>query len=160
MAIISITSVWLSDIKMGYCSSGWWLNKKFCCQEVSEEGELCEEWTTWGGMEPFRYIAYIVYAVSHPLPSRWAVRKQEAVLGPGQQQWWQVIWARGRISTKRRSVWDCRGYDRSELATQGEQSPPHLIHFARSRDRTFASEASVPLLLASVSPIISQSTAH
>lgn len=63
MAIISITSVWLSDIKMGYCSSGWWLNKKFCCQEVSEEGEMCDEWQTWGGMEPFKYMAYIVYAV-------------------------------------------------------------------------------------------------
>ena len=68
MAIISITSVWLSDIKMGYCSSGWWLNRKYCCQEVSEEGEMCEEWSTWGGMEPFRYIMYIAYAVSPALP--------------------------------------------------------------------------------------------
>lgn len=75
MALISITSVWLSDIKMGYCSTGWWLSRKFCCLEVSEEGELCEEWRAWGGMEPFQYIAYIIYAVScvstsHELPTR------------------------------------------------------------------------------------------
>jgi chloride channel 3/4/5 len=69
MALISITSVWLSDIKMGYCSTGWWLNRKFCCLEVSEEGELCDEWRTWGGMEPFRYIAYILYAVSRCISS-------------------------------------------------------------------------------------------
>lgn len=64
MALISITSVWLSDIKLGYCTTGWWLNRKFCCLEVSDEGEGCAEWRNWGGVEPFRYMAYIFFAVS------------------------------------------------------------------------------------------------
>jgi len=62
-ALISIMTVWLSDIKMGYCTTGWWLSQKFCCLEVSEEGEGCAEWRNWGGIEPFRYFFYIVFAV-------------------------------------------------------------------------------------------------
>ena len=33
MAVISIVTEWASDLKQGYCSTGWWLNKKFCCWE-------------------------------------------------------------------------------------------------------------------------------
>ncbi|KAJ9101050.1 hypothetical protein QFC21_003268 [Naganishia friedmannii] len=61
-ALISIITVWLSDLKMGYCTTGWWLSQKFCCAEVSEEGEACTEWRNWGGIEPFRYMAYIFFA--------------------------------------------------------------------------------------------------
>jgi chloride channel 3/4/5 len=64
MALISVISVWLSDVKLGYCTTGWWLNRKFCCLEVSDEGEGCAEWRNWGGVEPFRYMAYIFFAVS------------------------------------------------------------------------------------------------
>lgn len=62
-ALISIMTVWLSDIKMGYCTTGWWLSQKFCCLEVSDEGEGCAEWRNWGGIEPFRYFFYIIFAV-------------------------------------------------------------------------------------------------
>ncbi|KAJ9118570.1 hypothetical protein QFC22_003790 [Naganishia vaughanmartiniae] len=61
-ALISIITVWLSDLKMGYCTTGWWLSQKFCCAEVSDEGEACTEWRNWGGIEPFRYMAYIFFA--------------------------------------------------------------------------------------------------
>jgi len=63
-ALMSIMTVWLSDIKMGYCTTGWWLTQKFCCLEISDEGEGCTEWRNWGGVEPFRYFAYILFAVS------------------------------------------------------------------------------------------------
>ena len=33
MAVISVVTEWASDLKQGYCSAGWWLNKKFCCWE-------------------------------------------------------------------------------------------------------------------------------
>jgi hypothetical protein len=39
-ALIAIVTDWLSDIKLGYCSSAWWLNQKFCCWEIEEEGTL------------------------------------------------------------------------------------------------------------------------
>lgn len=63
---MSIITVWLSDMKMGYCKTGWWLSQKFCCLELADEGEGCEEWRNWGGVEPFRWFAYIFFAVSYP----------------------------------------------------------------------------------------------
>lgn len=40
-ALIAIVTDWLSDIKLGYCSSAWWLNQKFCCWEIEDEGIIC-----------------------------------------------------------------------------------------------------------------------
>jgi chloride channel 3/4/5 len=37
-AIIGISTQWLSDIKLGYCSTQFYLNKKFCCWET---GPFC-----------------------------------------------------------------------------------------------------------------------
>lgn len=61
---MSIMTGWLSDIKLGYCSTGWWLSRKFCCLEISDEGESCQEWRRWGIIQPFPWIAYVLYAVS------------------------------------------------------------------------------------------------
>lgn len=63
-ALISIITVWLSDIKMGHCTNGWWLSRKFCCLELAGEGEVCAEWVRWGGIEPFGYLVYVTVAVS------------------------------------------------------------------------------------------------
>lgn len=30
-ALLSIITEWLSDIKLGYCSTGFYLNESFCC---------------------------------------------------------------------------------------------------------------------------------
>lgn len=30
-ALLSIITEWLSDIKLGHCTSGFYLNEKFCC---------------------------------------------------------------------------------------------------------------------------------
>lgn len=49
---------------MGHCTTGWWLTRKFCCLEVSDEMEACAEWKNWGGVEPFQWIAYVLFAVS------------------------------------------------------------------------------------------------
>jgi chloride channel 3/4/5 len=38
MAVISIATEWASDLKTGYCTAGWWLNRKFCCWEFMEGG--------------------------------------------------------------------------------------------------------------------------
>ncbi len=37
MGIISLATEWASDLKQGYCSSGWWLNQKFCCWEMMDQ---------------------------------------------------------------------------------------------------------------------------
>ncbi|WWC97131.1 hypothetical protein V866_004009 [Kwoniella sp. B9012] len=61
-ALISIITAWLSDIKLGYCTTGWWLTQKYCCLEITEEFESCAEWRRWGGVWPFGWIAYILWA--------------------------------------------------------------------------------------------------
>ncbi|RUP51346.1 chloride channel [Jimgerdemannia flammicorona] len=54
-ALIAIVTEWLSDIKMGYCSTGWWLNQKFCCWAIEEQGiciggPSCQERDVRGGV--------------------------------------------------------------------------------------------------------------
>ncbi|KAF7782223.1 hypothetical protein Agabi119p4_1599 [Agaricus bisporus var. burnettii] len=62
-AIISIVTAWLSDIKMGYCSDGWWLNQQFCCWEVEgDEVDGCESWKPWTTVSLGRWIIFIGFA--------------------------------------------------------------------------------------------------
>jgi chloride channel 3/4/5 len=64
-AVISIVTEWLSDIKMGYCSDGWWLNQQFCCWEIEEDEDVaCPSWHPWSEYTMARYVIYILFAVS------------------------------------------------------------------------------------------------
>jgi chloride channel 3/4/5 len=69
-SIMSITTSWMSDIKLGYCKTGWWMNRKFCCWEIEVTGVVgggggeagCEDWRNWPiGMD---WISYVGFAVS------------------------------------------------------------------------------------------------
>lgn len=63
-ALISIVTEWLSDIKMGYCYDGWWLNQNFCCWEIDSNGDNpCESWHLWSTVSFARWIVYIIFAV-------------------------------------------------------------------------------------------------
>ncbi|OAA79640.1 voltage-gated chloride channel [Akanthomyces lecanii RCEF 1005] len=51
-ALINITTDWLGDLKLGYCSSGpegghFYLNKSFCCYGY-DQGSKCDGWKSWG----------------------------------------------------------------------------------------------------------------
>lgn len=61
-ALSSILTTWLSDLKLGYCSQGWYLNHKFCCWEI--EDELCEDWKTWTSFAAIQWGVYVGFAVS------------------------------------------------------------------------------------------------
>ncbi|KAI0759889.1 Cl-channel protein [Trametes elegans] len=62
-AIISIVTEWLSDIKMGYCSDGWWLNQQFCCWEIEGGDEdTCDAWHQWSEAMLARWIIYVLFA--------------------------------------------------------------------------------------------------
>ncbi|ELU37695.1 Cl-channel protein [Rhizoctonia solani AG-1 IA] len=64
-ALISIITEWLSDLKMGYCVDGWWLNQQFCCWEIDgEEESACASWRPWSAYSPGRYLVYVLLAVS------------------------------------------------------------------------------------------------
>ncbi|KAJ1970182.1 glycerol ethanol, ferric requiring protein, partial [Dimargaris verticillata] len=46
-AFIAIATEWLSDLKLGYCQTGWWLNEKFCCWETWDTYGSCPDWRPW-----------------------------------------------------------------------------------------------------------------
>ncbi|KAH9929594.1 Cl-channel protein [Epithele typhae] len=64
-AVISIVTEWLSDIKMGYCSDGWWLNQQFCCWEIEgDDDEACKAWHSWSDVMPARWAIYVLFAAA------------------------------------------------------------------------------------------------
>ncbi|KAL7313557.1 hypothetical protein PS15m_007291 [Mucor circinelloides] len=42
---IDVVQEWMSDLKLGYCTTNWKLNSNFCCWE-NKEG-TCHAWKTW-----------------------------------------------------------------------------------------------------------------
>jgi chloride channel 3/4/5 len=74
-AFLNIATEWLSDIKLGYCTTAFYLNENFCCSGAESgmcsrklEASLmpvgCPEFKQWTGFLPFNYVLYIVFAVS------------------------------------------------------------------------------------------------
>ncbi|KUI69116.1 hypothetical protein VM1G_03991 [Cytospora mali] len=58
-AFLNIITEWLSDTKMGYCTTAFYLNEKFCCWG---EDNGCPHWHRWTGFEPLNYVIYIIFA--------------------------------------------------------------------------------------------------
>ncbi|KIK69286.1 hypothetical protein GYMLUDRAFT_643356 [Collybiopsis luxurians FD-317 M1] len=75
-AVISIVTEWLSDIKMGYCSDGWWLNEQFCCWEIEGEDETtaCDSWHPWSEVGPARWLIYVLFAATFAFTAAHLVR--------------------------------------------------------------------------------------
>ncbi|KAG9006370.1 glycerol ethanol, ferric requiring protein [Tulasnella sp. JGI-2019a] len=62
-ALISMMTEWLSDLKMGFCTDGWWLNKDFCCWEVStDEDGGCVAWRPWTSYAAGEWLIYVLFA--------------------------------------------------------------------------------------------------
>ncbi|KAL4800929.1 chloride channel [Aspergillus venezuelensis] len=59
-AVLNIITEWLSDIKLGYCTTAFYLNQQFCCWGA--EGG-CPEWRTWTSVWIVNYVLYTFYAV-------------------------------------------------------------------------------------------------
>ncbi|KAK7749027.1 glycerol ethanol, ferric requiring protein [Cytospora paraplurivora] len=59
-AFLNIITEWLSDIKLGHCTTAFYLNEKFCCWG---EDNGCPQWRHWTGFRPLNYVIYIIFAV-------------------------------------------------------------------------------------------------
>lgn len=57
-AFLNIVTEWLSDIKLGYCTTAFYLNESFCCWGA----DTCPEFQRWTGFWPLNYFLYIVFA--------------------------------------------------------------------------------------------------
>ncbi|KAF9580217.1 hypothetical protein BGW38_003230 [Lunasporangiospora selenospora] len=45
-AFIDVSSWWLGDLRMGYCTTSFWWSQYFCCWGLSN-GEECTAWVSW-----------------------------------------------------------------------------------------------------------------
>ncbi|KND87880.1 putative chloride channel protein [Tolypocladium ophioglossoides CBS 100239] len=70
-AFLNIVTEWLSDIKLGYCTTAFYLNEKFCCWG---EDNGCARWHRWTGFEPLNYFIYIIFATVFAFVSAALVR--------------------------------------------------------------------------------------
>ena len=59
-AALNIITEWLSDVKLGYCTTAFYLNEQFCCWGA-ENG--CDAWKRWTSFGPANYIIYTIFAV-------------------------------------------------------------------------------------------------
>ncbi|PUU79417.1 chloride channel [Tuber borchii] len=59
-SFLNIVTEWLSDIKLGHCSTAFYLNENFCCWGA-EDG--CPEWKTWSTVWPVNYLLYILFSI-------------------------------------------------------------------------------------------------
>jgi chloride channel 3/4/5 len=58
-AFLNIVTEWLSDVKLGYCTTAFYLNENFCCWGA-ESG--CAEWKRWSSFSLLNYFCYILFA--------------------------------------------------------------------------------------------------
>lgn len=58
-SFLNIITEWLSDIKLGYCTTAFYLNESFCCWG---EDNGCDDWHRWTNFEPVNYVLYIMFA--------------------------------------------------------------------------------------------------
>lgn len=78
-ASIDTVSLWLGDIKSGYCKNGadggrFYLHQEFCCWGHDDPSQ-CQDWTTWrealhimspGGAYTVEYIFFVLFSVWPP----------------------------------------------------------------------------------------------
>ncbi|KAI8620200.1 chloride channel [Chytriomyces sp. MP71] len=61
--VIDVSSIWLNDVKEGYCSAGFYLSKKFCCWHRPENDYECIEWIPWASSSFFSSVVYTFFCV-------------------------------------------------------------------------------------------------
>ncbi|KAH7411053.1 chloride channel [Cadophora sp. MPI-SDFR-AT-0126] len=70
-AFLNIITEWLSDVKLGYCKTAFYLNESFCCWG---EDNGCDEWHRWSSLALVNYFLYIMFATIFALTSASLVR--------------------------------------------------------------------------------------
>ncbi|KAA6407624.1 MAG: voltage gated chloride channel [Lasallia pustulata] len=65
-AFLNIVTEWLSDVKLGYCTTAFYLNESFCCWGA-ENG--CDEWHRWSSIWPVNYLLYFMFSILFALTS-------------------------------------------------------------------------------------------
>lgn len=61
-ALLAIITEYLGNIKSGYCSTNFYLNRSFCCW--GEDEETCSLWVPWTSLGVLNYTIFVVLSVS------------------------------------------------------------------------------------------------
>lgn len=64
-AFLNIVTEWLSDVKLGYCTTAFYLNEDFCCWGA----DTCDEWHRWTALWPVNYVLYLAFSIIFALTS-------------------------------------------------------------------------------------------
>ncbi|POS84766.1 Clc chloride channel [Erysiphe pulchra] len=70
-AFLNIITEWLSDAKLGYCETAFYLNENFCCWGADNG---CNEWHRWSSFSIINYLMYIMFATIFALISATLVK--------------------------------------------------------------------------------------
>ncbi|KAK9476395.1 chloride channel, partial [Lipomyces japonicus] len=70
-ALLNIITEFLADIKLGYCTTGFYLNESFCCWGA-ESG--CPEWHRWSSWGPIDYFIFVGFSVFFATESAFLVK--------------------------------------------------------------------------------------
>lgn len=62
---LNIITAWLAGVRVGRCSSNFYLNKTFCCWGQSEES--CSNWLPWTSFGLTNYFIYIIFSLAFSL---------------------------------------------------------------------------------------------
>ena len=62
---LNIVTEWLSDVKLGYCSTAFYLNEDFCCWGE----DTCDDWHRWTSLAPINYLLYFFFSILFALTS-------------------------------------------------------------------------------------------
>ncbi|KAI9874416.1 MAG: glycerol ethanol, ferric requiring protein [Pleopsidium flavum] len=65
-AFLNIVTEWLSDVKLGYCTTAFYLNEQFCCWGADNG---CDEWHRWSAIWPVNYLLYSLFSTLFALTS-------------------------------------------------------------------------------------------
>ncbi|EGE02269.1 hypothetical protein TEQG_01309 [Trichophyton equinum CBS 127.97] len=57
---LNIVTEWLADVKLGYCTTGFYLNEAFCCWGADDG---CPEWKRWSTFSLINYFVYFIFAI-------------------------------------------------------------------------------------------------
>src|SRR5271170_1871963 len=71
-AALNIVTEWLSDVKLGYCTTAFYLNEQFCCWGA-ENG--CDEWKRWTSFTPANYVIYTIFSILLSLVAAFLVKE-------------------------------------------------------------------------------------
>lgn len=58
---LNVITAWLVSLRLGYCSTNFYLSRAFCCWGFDEED--CPAWKLWSGFEFFNYVMSVFLAL-------------------------------------------------------------------------------------------------